>query len=231
MILSNCLLIAASLFSETKKVPAHITVPPGFIIEQVAGPPLVERPMMAGFDERGRLFVCDSSGHNLMQGTSDDLVKSPPHGIKVIEDTNADGTFDTSSVFADKMTFPMGALWHDGALFVASPPYLWRLEEDPKNSGKAANGRSSFRSSILAVTVAMCMGRFSDRMATCIGPTAFANSPYPARKAVGWRGRQRAYSAFDRTAAASKCSASAGWTTPWKSPSPKRAKLSPPSTC
>ena len=27
------------------------------------------------------------------------------------------------------MTFPMGVLWHDGALYSASPPSLWRLED------------------------------------------------------------------------------------------------------
>ena len=32
-------------------------VPDGFTIELVAGPPLVERPIMASFDDRGRLFV------------------------------------------------------------------------------------------------------------------------------------------------------------------------------
>ena len=51
------------------------TVPPGFAVERIAGPPLVERPMFAGFDDRGRLFVCDSSGFNLLKGRSDILVK------------------------------------------------------------------------------------------------------------------------------------------------------------
>src|SRR5439155_21194915 len=54
-------------------------VPPGFVVERVAGPPLLERPMMASFDDRGRLFVCDSSGFNLLKGSSDILVKDPPH--------------------------------------------------------------------------------------------------------------------------------------------------------
>ncbi len=105
------------------------TVPPGFVVERVAGPPLVERPMMAGFDDRGRLFVCDSSGFNLLQGTSDVLVKNPPHAIRMLEDRDGDGRFDRGTLFADKMTFPMGALWHDGALFAASAPSLWRLED------------------------------------------------------------------------------------------------------
>src|SRR5262249_46902724 len=46
----------------SQKLAPPFSVPPGFVIERVAGPPLVERPMMAGFDDRGRLFVCDSSG-------------------------------------------------------------------------------------------------------------------------------------------------------------------------
>lgn len=106
-----------------------LRVPAGFVVERVAGPPLIERPMMAGFDERGRLFVCDSSGFNLLKGTSDILVKDPPHSIRMLEDKDGDGRFDKSSLFADRMTFPMGAMWHDGALYVASAPSLWRLED------------------------------------------------------------------------------------------------------
>jgi len=109
--------------------PLPFTVPPGFVAELVAGPPLLERPMMAGFDDRGRLFVCDSSGFNLMKGTSEILVKDPPHCIRMLEDTDGDGRFDKSTVFADKMTFPMGALWVDGGLYTCSAPYLWRLED------------------------------------------------------------------------------------------------------
>lgn len=104
-------------------------VPAGFVVERVAGPPLVERPMMAGFDDQGRLFVCDSSGFNLLKGSSDILVKDPPHAIRMLEDTDGDGRFDKSTLFADKMTFPMGALWYEGALYTASPPSIWRLTD------------------------------------------------------------------------------------------------------
>jgi hypothetical protein len=61
--------------------PIPFQVPQGFEIELVASPPLVERPMMASFDDRGRLFVCDSSGFNLLKGSSEILVKDPPHAI------------------------------------------------------------------------------------------------------------------------------------------------------
>ena len=38
------------------------TVPDGMTVERVAGSPLVDRPIHADFDERGRLYVLDSSG-------------------------------------------------------------------------------------------------------------------------------------------------------------------------
>src|SRR5437764_10557443 len=99
-------------------------VPDGFTIELVAGPPLVERPIMASFDDRGRLFVTDSSGANL---PGRELVKDPPHRVVILEDTDGDGRFDRSRVFADRIVFPQGLLWHDGAVYIASPPSLWKL--------------------------------------------------------------------------------------------------------
>ena len=36
-----------------------LVVPDGFVVEQVAGPPLIDRPIMADFDEQGRLYVAD----------------------------------------------------------------------------------------------------------------------------------------------------------------------------
>lgn len=82
-------------------------VPEGFVVEKIAGPPLVTHPVMAGFDERGRLFVAESAGLNLKAA---ELLKQLPDKIKLLEDTDSDGIFDKASVFADKMTFPMGAL-------------------------------------------------------------------------------------------------------------------------
>jgi hypothetical protein len=105
---------------------ATIAVPPGFVVERVAGPPLVEHPYMACFDERGRLYVCDAEGVNL---DAPHLLKDPPNRIRLLEDTDGDGHFDRGNVFADRMTFPMGVLPHGGAVYSASPPSLWRLTD------------------------------------------------------------------------------------------------------
>jgi putative membrane-bound dehydrogenase-like protein len=102
------------------------TLPAGFDIELVAGPPLVERPITADFDEQGRLYVSDSSGSN--EKVTIQLEKKP-HRIVRLEDTNGDGRFDKSVVFADKMMFPEGTMWHDGSLYVAAPPSIWKLTD------------------------------------------------------------------------------------------------------
>ncbi|MEE3220885.1 MAG: hypothetical protein VX257_11500, partial [Planctomycetota bacterium] len=39
-------------------------LPDGFSLQRVAGPPLVNRPICADFDEQGRVYVADSSGSN-----------------------------------------------------------------------------------------------------------------------------------------------------------------------
>jgi len=48
--------------------PPPIHVPDGFTLELAAAPPLVSHPMMANFDDRGRLFIAESAGKNLRRG-------------------------------------------------------------------------------------------------------------------------------------------------------------------
>jgi putative membrane-bound dehydrogenase-like protein len=102
------------------------TLPDGFTIQLAAGPPLVERPITADFDEQGRLYVSDSSGTN---DKVQKQLEDKPHRVVRLEDTNGDGRFDKSVVFADKLMFPEGTMWYDGSLYVAAPPSIWRLTD------------------------------------------------------------------------------------------------------
>jgi putative membrane-bound dehydrogenase-like protein len=102
------------------------TLPADFEIELVAGPPLVDRPIMADFDEQGRLYVADSSGSN--ENVQEQL-KKKPHRIVRLEDTHGEGCFDRGTIFADKMMFPEGVLWHAGSLYVAACPSIWKLTD------------------------------------------------------------------------------------------------------
>ncbi len=111
---------------ETKLNGHTFTLRDGFVVEMVAGPPLVDRPIVADFDEEGRLFVADSAGTN---DKVEKQLQERPHRIVRLEDSDGDGRFDRSTVFADKMMFPEGVLCHGGAVFVGAPPSIWRLED------------------------------------------------------------------------------------------------------
>ena len=124
--LAVILLLAKANAAEVTIGQSVFTVPDGFTVERVAGPPLVDRPITASFDEQGRLYVADSSGSN---DPVQKQLAEKPHRIVRLEDRDGDGQFDYSVVFADKMMFPEGTLWHDGSLFVAAPPSIWRLTD------------------------------------------------------------------------------------------------------
>src|SRR5687767_3615016 len=90
--------VAVALPAVAAEVTANgkrFTVPDGFTVELVANSPRVDRPIVADFDERGRLYVADSSG------TRDPVAKQlvdKPHRIVRLEDTDGDGVFEKSVV-------------------------------------------------------------------------------------------------------------------------------------
>src|SRR6266508_4618607 len=86
------------------KLNGHtFTLPDGFTIELAAGPPLADRPIVAALDEKGRLYVCDSSGSNEKVA---EQVKKKPHRIMRLEDTDGDGKYDKSTVYVANVMFP-----------------------------------------------------------------------------------------------------------------------------
>src|SRR5437588_7330227 len=109
-LLLGILLAAGAAPKAAAQKEPRFQLPPGFVVERVAGPPLVEHPMMACFDDRGRLFLAESAGLNL---NFQDLLAKRPNFIRLLEPADARGSFHKGTVFADRMTFPMGVLWHD----------------------------------------------------------------------------------------------------------------------
>lgn len=130
---SSAFLASSGSAGDTQLNGFRFTLPDGFTIEQVAGPGLVNRPISADFDEQGRLYLGDSSGSN--EDVKIQLEKKP-HRIVRLEDTDGDGRFDKSVVFADEMMFPEGTLWHAGSLYVGAPPHIWKLT-DTTGDGQA----------------------------------------------------------------------------------------------
>src|SRR5688572_2901951 len=103
-----------------------LSVPEGFTVELVAAPPMVNRPISIAFDPQGRLYATDSSG---LSERADKQIVEKPHRIVRLEDSDGDGRFDKSVVFAANMMFPQGALFYEGSLYVAAPPHVWKLTD------------------------------------------------------------------------------------------------------
>ena len=112
--------------AEVKVDGKTFTLADGFTLERVAGPPLVDRPIVADFDEKGRLYVADSSGSNEPPKIQ---LEKKPHRIVRLEDVDGDGVYDRRTVFADRMMFPEGAMWFEGSLYVSAPPQIWKLTD------------------------------------------------------------------------------------------------------
>ena len=120
---------ATHLTAASSSPPASL--PADLEVVVAAAHPLVNYPILGCIDDRGRLFLGDSAGVNL---DKKQLEAQLPNRITVLEDTDGDGIFDRTAVFADKLTFPSGGFWLDGSLYFASPPGIWRFTDSNGDS-------------------------------------------------------------------------------------------------
>ena len=132
--MAGLLLTGAAGAARAEATGGHrFMVPDGCVVEKVAGPPLVRYPLFACFDDQGRLYVAEGTGLNVPGAQ---LVEKKLGRITRLEDTDGDGRFDKSTLFAGGLVFPQGVLWHDGAVYTASHPNIWKLE-DTDGDGRA----------------------------------------------------------------------------------------------
>ena len=101
--------------------PHRFSLPPGFTVRRVTGPGLVERPISAVFDSKGRLFVTESSGSNEPSAIQAQKV---PHRVLRLTDTDGDGVFDKRTIFADNLMLPQGIAMVGDEVWVGAPPRI-----------------------------------------------------------------------------------------------------------
>ena len=126
--------------TEIKDALKTFQVERGFKLELVAGEPLVGDPVDACFDESGRMYVAEFHGYPY----SAEPTKLHPKGggqkndgiIRLLEDTDGDGKFEKSTVFADNFEWALSVCCYDGGVFVIGHPHLWYFK-DTDGDGKA----------------------------------------------------------------------------------------------
>jgi len=107
-------------------------VAPGYRIELVAHEPATQDPVALDWGPEGRLWVAEMADYpNGLDGRG-----QPGGRIRFLEDRDADGHYETSTVFLDGVAFPSGVLaWRKGVLVSAAPDIFYA--EDTDGDGRA----------------------------------------------------------------------------------------------
>ena len=103
----------------------------GFAMQLAAAEPLTVDPIEICFDENGRMFVVEMRDYSELRDVTPHLGQ-----IRLLTDTNADGVFDTMTVYADDLPWPTGVLCYDGGIFVAATSDILYFK-DTDGDGKA----------------------------------------------------------------------------------------------
>lgn len=125
---------------------AALQVPEGFEIQLFAAEPQINKPINLGFDQRGRLWVSSTVEYpyaaekDRWQDDKGSRVRDSLDAIKILEDTNGDGSADKISTFADGLNIPTGVLpWHkpehQSGCIAWSIPNIWYFA-DTTGDGK-----------------------------------------------------------------------------------------------
>jgi len=105
----------------------YFKLPAGLKMEVVAAEPEIVDPVACRFDEDGRLWVVEMRDypHPPAEG------ELPKSRIKVLEDRNGDGRFETVHVFADHLLFATGVQpWNGGVIATVSGRVLFLKDTD-----------------------------------------------------------------------------------------------------
>jgi len=94
----------------------------GFHLDIAAAEPLVMDPVAMSFDENGRLYVVEMRDYS--ERRDERLGR-----IRLLEDTDGDGHFDKSTVFAEGLPWPTAVICYDGGVFVGATPDIWYFKD------------------------------------------------------------------------------------------------------
>jgi len=117
--------------TELKDVQKTFQLKPGFELQVAAAEPNVYDPIEICFDENGRMFVVEMRDYSEMRDVTPHLGR-----IRLLEDKDSDGVFETATVYADDLPWPTGVICYGGGIYVAATPDLLYFK-DTNGDGKA----------------------------------------------------------------------------------------------
>jgi putative membrane-bound dehydrogenase-like protein len=112
-------------------------LPTGFKAELIASEPDLVQPMAFTFDERGRIWVVEGNSYPKPRE-----VGAGQDRIKILEDKDGDGTFETKKIFCEGLNLVSGIELGFGGVWVGAAPYLMfipdRDHDDKPDAAEAA---------------------------------------------------------------------------------------------
>ncbi|MEM1294576.1 MAG: PVC-type heme-binding CxxCH protein [Verrucomicrobiota bacterium] len=111
-----------------QKALAETSVPEGFAVDLIAAEPDVTQPIAMTFDAKGRIWVVE--GHTYPERAPEGEGKDR---IVILEDSDADGSFETRKVFAEGINLASGIEVGFGGVYIGAAPYLLFYPDKDQN--------------------------------------------------------------------------------------------------
>ena len=119
---------------EPANVASTFVVQDGFEMQLIAAEPLVTDPVAMAIDENGRAYVVEMNDYPYTDAKShkawqDNTTDAPIGRVRMLEDSDHDGRYDRSTVFAEGLSWPSGIACYRGGVFVTATPDVWYLKD------------------------------------------------------------------------------------------------------
>ncbi len=126
LFIASLIASATSIGNEVIVDGTRFTLADGVQLEKVASEPLTKWPIVADWDDQGRLVVAESGGVGRPIQEDNEQRR---HRIVRLVDSDGDGHFDERIVAAEAVAFPEGVLCLGDQIFVSAPPEIWRFAD------------------------------------------------------------------------------------------------------
>ncbi|MBK8094753.1 MAG: hypothetical protein IPK32_22985 [Verrucomicrobiaceae bacterium] len=119
---------------EPQKAAKTFHVLDGFEMQLIAAEPLVTDPVAITYDADGRAYVCEMNDYPYTDKAAHKPAQENPTDahigkVRLLTDTDGDGTFDKATVFAEGLSWPTGTACWKGGIFVTATPDVWYLKD------------------------------------------------------------------------------------------------------